>query len=199
VTREPICLRIERRRPGRARPRLLAPDLPIGTPLSILALLSRGRFAAEEVRGLRLMFGSREATISLSVSGGGTTMNDERQQVLRMLSEGKVTVEEAERLLDALAAPGSTGTPPRFLRVVVTGKSNVNVRLPVSLLRSGIRLAQVLPGEARDAVGKALGEKGLSLDALGGKPADVECLIAALADLTVDVEDGEDHVRVFCE
>ncbi|MCU0725633.1 MAG: hypothetical protein MUE73_07580 [Planctomycetes bacterium] len=108
-------------------------------------------------------------------------------------------VEDAERLLDALFAPGPAGASPRFLRVTVTGKSSVNVRVPLALLRSGIRLAQVLPGEARDAVGRALGEKGFSLDVLGGKPADVESLIAALADLTLDVEDGEDHVRVFCE
>jgi hypothetical protein len=199
VTAGPTLLRVEWLRAGRGRPVLLAPLLPIAGPLAILSALSRGRFAPSAVRGILLSFPAGRGTLSLSVSGGGTTMDEERRQVLAMLREGKVTVEEAERLLDALGRPGAPGGAPRFLRVVVTGKDSVNIRVPLALVRSGMRLTQVLPADARDAVGKALAGKGIALDAFGGKTADVEALIAALADLTVDVDDGRDKVRVFCE
>jgi hypothetical protein len=63
-------------------------------------------------------------------------MNEERLEVLKMLKEGKVTVEEAERLLEALEAekerPAGRG---RMLRVHITGYRGdaVSVTLPLAL------------------------------------------------------------------
>ena len=38
-------------------------------------------------------------------------MSNDTQRILEMLSEGKITVEEAERLLGALGALNGTGSP----------------------------------------------------------------------------------------
>ena len=79
-----------------------------------------------------------------------------------MLSEGKISVEEAERLLGLLDQPSSAVTsgadtdekrksPPKYLRVVVeeygeSGNERVNVRAPMTLIRSGVKLAAIIPG-----------------------------------------------------
>jgi len=133
-------------------------------------------------------------------------MSEERKKILEMLAAGKITAEEAERLLDKIEATpadeantGSrTGDPKKikYLRVLVDGAEGdkVNVRVPINLIRTGIKLSAVLPIHAS----KKLDDQGLDLNGLA-KMAD-EDLIEALADLQVDVDssDGE-VVRVFCE
>jgi hypothetical protein len=141
-------------------------------------------------------------------------MNEERRRILSMLSQGKITAEEAESLLDALppeAKPAAvTGTAeavgaPKYLRVVVEGGQGphggkVNVRVPMNLIRAGVRLAAVLPNGVHDQVNKALKENGIEFDVSKIKPENLEELVEQLAELTVDVEgnDGE-RVKVFCE
>lgn len=82
---------------------------------------------------------------------------DERMKILRMLEEGKLTAEEASRLLKALAhgkpeprAASSGGEPARWMRVRVTDldgeHTSVNVNLPIGLVNVGLRLgAQFIP------------------------------------------------------
>ena len=78
-------------------------------------------------------------------------MNDEKLQVLRMLQEGKITAEEAAKLLSALedgtrppGGPATAGGKNRWVRVRVTdmktGKRKVNVNIPMGLVEVGARL-----------------------------------------------------------
>jgi len=137
-------------------------------------------------------------------------VSEERRRILEMLAGGKITASEAEQLLDALGPPRETENTqapdggqkaPRYLRVIVEGdKERVNVRVPLQLIRAGVKLGALMPKEARDKVEGALGRKGVQLDLGDIEPGLVEELIAHLADMSVDVEgeDGE-KVRVFCE
>jgi len=68
-------------------------------------------------------------------------VNEERLQILKMLQEGKISVDEAEKLLTAVDAGEPTGGPTReakWFRVRITdlntGRVKVNVNLPVSLI-----------------------------------------------------------------
>src|SRR5258708_31862070 len=139
-------------------------------------------------------------------------MNENRRQVLEMLAAGKITADEAERLIGALEkdqAASSTvdgGRPkPRYMRVLVedgTGgesPTKVNIRVPMQLLRAGVRLAGLIPVQARNQVNDALRENGLTVDLNQIKPENLEEIIDQLADLTVDVDDKGSNVRVFCE
>ncbi len=131
-------------------------------------------------------------------------MSEESRQILEMLSRGKVTVDEAERLLAALkGAPGSrrSGKPPRFLRVIAQdGEKRVNVSVPLALIRAGMKFTALIPEKARADVEKHLSAQGIDLDLKKLKPEDLEELVKHLADLQVDVEEGgEKKVRVFCE
>jgi len=142
-------------------------------------------------------------------------MNEQRKQILEMLAEGKLTVDEAERLLAALdtepAAVAETNPEqlprpkrPKYLRVVVDAKENgeqahVNVRVPIQLLRAGVKLAGLIPAKALDQANDELQRSGMPIDLTKLKPEDIDELIDHLGDLTVDVTDHESKVHVFCE
>jgi hypothetical protein len=154
-------------------------------------------------------------------------MNENRRQILEMLAAGKLTADEAERLLAALdsepvgAGPGGvsqiggirTGakSAPKYLRVLVEadesmtgnkGLTTVNVRVPMQLLRAGVRLAALIPQQAHNQLDQALSNSGVPLTLSQIKPENLEELIDHLEDLTVDVDGKEGNqtkVRVFCE
>jgi hypothetical protein len=94
---------------------------------------------------------------------------------------------------DEAPAPGQK---LRFLRIMVDSpdRDQVNVRVPLAMLRTGIKLLAVLPPK----VSERLAEKGIDLAALrdlkGGE------LVDELRDLHVDVDskNGE-KVRIYCE
>lgn len=77
--------------------------------------------------------------------------------------------------------------------------AKVNVRVPIQLLRAGVQLAGIIPPQARSKVNAALQEKGIELDLNQIKPENLEELIHQLKDLTVDIDDANNKVRVFCE
>jgi hypothetical protein len=142
-------------------------------------------------------------------------MNEHRREILEMLASGKITASEAERLIAALDKNQSTGTAtpepaakprPKYLRVLVeaddvdpAGPVKVNVRVPMQLLRAGVRLASLIPAQARDQVNGAMREHGVMLDLNQIKPENLEEIVDQLNDLTVDVGQKNTKVRVFCE
>ncbi|WP_304171319.1 hypothetical protein [Phenylobacterium aquaticum] len=140
-------------------------------------------------------------------------MSEDRRTILNMLSQGKITPEEAERLLAAVdAGPARIDPPadtpkakPKYLRVAVDtdehGKpTRVNVRVPMQLLRAGVRLSSIIPPEARERVNEAMRRKGhASFDLNSLKPENLEELIEQLNDLTVDVDQERTKVRIYCE
>ena len=142
-------------------------------------------------------------------------MSETRRQVLEMLAAGRITAEEAERLIAALErdAPEAVETRPavkrKYLRVMVDsdepgqGPVRVNTRVPMQLLRAGVKLANLIPPQARAQVDKALHEQGIPFDMSGINANNLEEIINQLEDLTVDVDvdekDQKVKVRVFCE
>jgi polyhydroxyalkanoate synthesis regulator phasin len=142
-------------------------------------------------------------------------MSETRRQVLEMLAAGRITAEEAERLIAALerdtpAAPEALPAKrAKYLRVMVDsdepgqGPVRVNTRVPMQLLRAGVKLANLIPPQARAQVDRALHEQGIPFDMGGINANNLEEIINQLEDLTVDVDvdehDQKVKVRVFCE
>ncbi|WP_299025397.1 hypothetical protein [uncultured Thermanaerothrix sp.] len=125
---------------------------------------------------------------------------EERLKVLEMLQEGKITAEEAARLLEALEATPSPKTPPppptappggsgRWLRVRITdtdtGKVRANIRLPLNLVSAGIKMGMRFTPEV----------EGLDVNRL------MDFIRSGETGTLVDVFDEEDgeHVEVFIE
>jgi hypothetical protein len=143
-------------------------------------------------------------------------MDADRKQILQMLSEGKITVDEAERLLAALdrdaATPGGAGggqakSRPQHLRVSVEsadhfggdGPGRVNIRVPMRLLRAGVKLASLVPPAALDRANEALRAQNLPIDLRQLKPQDIEELVEQLSEVSIEVDQPDVKVHVSAE
>jgi hypothetical protein len=113
---------------------------------------------------------------------------EERLEVLRLLQAGEITADEAAQLLDALerseagargvgleSGPPLTGRKGGSFRLRVsssaTGKSNVNLSLPIGLIGAGVAVAKRFapdhvpdPEKLRDALASGLHGKILDVD-----------------------------------
>jgi hypothetical protein len=141
-------------------------------------------------------------------------MNEQRKDVLDMLAEGKISAEEADQLIAALerdqppAVVASSDVRPRgkakYLRLLVdTTEDNeptrVNIRVPLQLLRAGVQLAALIPPQAVARANEELSKSGVPLDLAQLKPEQLEALVDQLEDLTLDVDQPDTKVRIFCE
>jgi hypothetical protein len=116
----------------------------------------------------------------------------ERMQILKMIEEGKISATEGAKLLAAMesaqkketrvmiGAPGK----PRWFRVRVTdlntGKSKVNVNIPMSLVNVGLKMGARFAPEV----------EGVELDEV------LEAIRSGAQGKIIDVEDAADGERV---
>ena len=129
------------------------------------------------------------------------TLTEERLQVLRMLEEGKITVDEAATLLAALESgvkkeravrqPGMLGVA-QWLRVRVTdqksGKQKVTVNVPVSLVDVALKVGAKFAPELEEMDSNVVMEA-------------IEAIRSGAQGKIVEVEDDDsgDRVEVFVE
>lgn len=137
-------------------------------------------------------------------------MSEETRRVLELLSQGKVSVLEAEQLLQAVKAPGQPGpagedkkVEPRYFRILVNKPAHegkkaeaVNIRVPITVVRGGLRLGALFPGMLGKK--KIQLDNGTELDLSKVTYTDLEAMIKDIGELTVDV-DGDAQVRIRCE
>jgi hypothetical protein len=151
-------------------------------------------------------------------------MGENQKRVLQMLAEGKISVDEASRLLSALGKdtdgtgrsqePGKGKPGPKYLYVQVEPKEGcadnaeglksarserVNVRIPVALIRAGMKLKSLIPPKAADNVSQALKEKGIAFDIRNLKDEDLEQFVDALSDTEINVDSDEATIKVHAE
>jgi SHOCT-like domain len=134
-------------------------------------------------------------------------MSEETRKILEMLSSGKVSVQEAEQLLRAVEPPGARTEEkkpePRYFRILVNKPAHdgrkaeaVNVRVPMTVVRGGLRLGALFPGLLANR--KIRLDNGTELDLSKVHYTDLEAMIKDIGELTVDV-DGDAQVRIRCE
>lgn len=131
---------------------------------------------------------------------------DEKLKILTMVEEGKITAEEGMELLKALGdenqseKSGKDGRK-RFLRIDVQDgeETKVNVNIPLALLKVGAKFKNVAFKFIPEDVQNELGDKGIDLEEI-----DIDELLnmidnGVLDGPLVDVNDGEDKVRIYVE
>lgn len=130
-----------------------------------------------------------------------------------MLAEGKITAEEAERLITALerdrssAAAGPAARPKgraKYLRVVMEFVEDgevgrLNVRAPLQLLRAGVQLAALIPPRTLERANAELSRSGAPFDLTQLKPEHLGALVEHLDETVVELEMSDGHLRVYCE
>ena len=135
-----------------------------------------------------------------------------------MLSEGKISADEAERLLDAIE--NQPGVPlddtsdtncklkrkPKWLRVQMESESGsdepnekVNIRVPLMLLKAGLKLGSMLPEGARAKIQSEYAGQGINFNFSDLHGMDTSEIVNHLSDININVESGSSNVRVYCE
>ncbi len=137
-------------------------------------------------------------------------MNEERKKVLELLAEGKISVDEAERLLEALKKKVTETSPqtaltktmenlPQYLFVKVDSidGDKVNIRVPLKLVKAGIKLKALLPEDAQDKINAKLNEKGIDLEDF--KAENFKDILDGLTEFELNVDEKKgDKVRIYC-
>jgi hypothetical protein len=145
-------------------------------------------------------------------------MTENQKKILELVADKKITVDEAYRLLSLIqpSADGRAdgakgpGLAVKYLRVIVDtehhwengydkGPQHINIRVPVALIRAGVKLASLIPPEAYNEVDSKMKNRGIQFDLRNMKPENVEELVQALNDLEVDIHGGQEKVRVYTE
>ncbi len=140
-------------------------------------------------------------------------MADDKMKILNMLAEGKISAEEAEKLLNAVEKteePTGSGTADllsslesKFLYVQVDpkdGKSSdrVSVKVPFALLKAGLNIMGLIPEDVQDKINTSMADKGMNFNLNDIKPENVQDILSALEQLTVDVDSDDSTVKVYC-
>lgn len=139
-------------------------------------------------------------------------MSEEKTKILEMLSNGKITVEEADKLLNAVGnekmleqknvPTDNTGSKFMYINVEPKeGKSSerVNVKIPFALMKAGLNIAGLIPKEAQDKINEKMSDKGMSFNLSDLKPENVKELMDSLEEFTVDVDSDDSIVKIFCK
>ncbi len=146
-------------------------------------------------------------------------MSEQRKQILQMLAEGKISADEADRLLAALeskteSAPEEDGTAtgaerktkkPNFLHISVHGGSgghrkheNVDIKIPIMLLKAGVKLGSLVPEGTRSKFNAHLCDSGLDIDLNNLDSEKLDGLIQALSESSIDIVADDEVVSIRC-
>ena len=154
-----------------------------------------------------------------------TTTSDDTRRTLDLLAQGKITVDEADRLLKAFAsahsstdaqpADGASGEKPpaRWVRINVHKPGNdqrkekdVNIRVPVAVMKGGIRLGALIGTFAGEKAARRMRARGIDLDlsAINGDLSklngpEFDQFLKSLDDVDIEIDDGKSQVRITCE
>lgn len=132
-------------------------------------------------------------------------MSEEKRKILNMVADGKLTPEEADRLLDALKdARGKK----RFFKVRVYDKNNkekpkVKVNIPIAVLKLASKIGAAFKGMMPEGMKVNMHGKELSLDEF--TPEMIDGIINGLGDeekfILAEVTDEEtgEYVEVYIE
>src|SRR5712664_3879460 len=109
-------------------------------------------------------------------------MSDDTRRILELLAQGKVTVDEANRVKE------------------------VNIRVPIAVVKGGMRLGAIIATFAGEKAAQRMKDRGIDLDLskINGdfsrmNGAEFEAFMKSLDDMNIEVDDGKSQVRITCE
>ena len=149
-----------------------------------------------------------------SIEIGGDEMDEERMKILSMIEGGKISAAEGAKLLEAVGGDrdlrdaAASGKSPKYLVIKVVPREGadghsdverVNIRIPLAILRAGVKLGSLIPLSAHERIDEAMTRHGVQFNWKTLDDAAIDELIDSLAEIEVDA-DGRDHeVRIRAE
>jgi hypothetical protein len=154
-----------------------------------------------------------------------TMQTDDTRRILDMLSQGKITVDEADRLLKAMGAdsgsgpatadrPADGGRSARWFRIYIRKPADghaheakdVNIRVPIAVVKGGMRLGAIIATFAGEKAAQRMKARGLDLDlsTINGdlsrmNGAEFDTFLKSLDDMNIEIDDGRSRVRITAE
>jgi hypothetical protein len=153
-----------------------------------------------------------------------TTQTDDTRRILDMLSQGKITVDDAEKLLKALSAAQPTDAAAadpatdearraRWVRINIHKPANeqhrekdVNIRVPIAVVKGGMRLGAIIATFAGEKAAQRMKARGIDLDMakINGdfskmNGAEFDAFLKSIDDANIEIDDGRSQVRITCE
>ena len=117
-------------------------------------------------------------------------MSEEKMKILRMLEEGKITAEDAMKLLSTIEQGDENKGKGKKLRVRVTdrqtNKPKVNLTIPVGLAKV---VAKFIPSKAK----QKLEREGIDIDSV------LSQIVSENVGKIVDVESEDEYVEISIE
>jgi hypothetical protein len=160
----------------------------------VLTMLAEGKITAEEAESLLEKLGKGDDKQGKG-NRPGWGRGHRRRKHLNIGAEALPDGDTVATMDGTDHSEAPTGAL-KYLRVEVHSSDGdqVSVRVPLRLIRTGVKLTTMLPSETN----AKLAAKGIDLTELGSLEG--EELVDALRDLKVDVDSADgDTVRVFCE
>jgi hypothetical protein len=130
---------------------------------------------------------------------------DEKMKILKMLEDGKITSEEATKLLEAIEDKSQRIEGKGKLlkvKVIEGGAQRINIKIPLKLIKTIAKIGGNIDIDLPDSAKEKLSEKGISLENI----KDTEKLNEIIAELEkeapfelVNVDEGDKRVIVTIE
>jgi len=166
----------------------------------VLDLLAQGKITVDGADSLLRALAAQQGSEPAAAAGNDrdeadVMLHDKPARKWRgMFGFGAVKVPLTER-------PGA-----RYLKIEVhkpaadgREQKNVNIRVPIALVRGGMRLGTIIGFYADDKVQQRLRERGIDLDLSKLDKADLDNLLNNVGEMTVNVDNGKSQVRISCE
>lgn len=139
-------------------------------------------------------------------------MKEEKLRVLNMVAEGKISPEEGGQLIDKLEKDQKDIGNSDVLQAMEAknfyikvepkdgkSKDQVSVKVPFALLKAGLNIAGLIPKEAQEKINSSMAEKGMSFNISDMKPENIQEIMTALEEFTVDIETDDSSVKIYCK
>ena len=151
------------------------------------------------------------------------TQTDDTRRILDMLSQGKITVDEADRLITALSAERpakvadadtATVKRARWVRINIHKPAkdadhrpkDVNIRVPIAVVKGGMRLGAIIGTFAGEKAARRMKARGIDIDlaAINGDLSrmngpEFDEFLKSLDDTNIEIDDGKAQVRITTE
>ena len=154
-----------------------------------------------------------------------TTQTEDTRRILDMLSQGKITVDEADRLIKAMSTdrPADTAAaqklsdsrqPVRWFRINIHKPArdeahkpkDVSIRVPIAVVKGGMRLGAIIATFAGEKAAQRMKERGLDLDlaTINGdlsrmNGTEFDTFMKSLEEMNIEIDDGKSQVRITAE
>ncbi|MDX9810304.1 MAG: hypothetical protein RBT04_09155 [Sphaerochaetaceae bacterium] len=139
-------------------------------------------------------------------------MEEGRMKILQMLSEAKITAEEAAKLLDALDQNSETRdtqesqgkeTRSKLLYISVHRKDSldskdVQIKIPTAIIQSGIQFKSFIPKSAREHLGDSIELNGEEFSFNDIDKEQMDYIFSAMQENSIDIETERATVRMYC-